>query len=122
MVFSKSIFFIEKDIESDLYKEIKMSQVLKVDEWEDYGGWKVADVKTWTGWQGMAKVFGTQDLKTFIEILTGKYNARIEGYNHLTDLLHFSFEKYKDAHQLKLDVNRIARKQNVQAEKWQRSF
>ena len=121
--FSKSIFFIEEDIGKATYiKEIKMSQILKVDEWEDHSGWRVADVKTWTGWQGMAKVFGTQDLKTFVEILTGKYNARIHSYSHLTDLLNFSFEKYKDAHQLKLDINRIARKQNIQVEKWQRSF
>ena len=40
------------------------------------------------------------------------------GYISEKDLLLFSFPKYKDAHQLKLDVNRIARKQNIQVEKW----
>ena len=96
--------------------------VLKVDEWESGGCWRVADVKTWTGWQGMAKVFGISTVKQFIELLVGKYNAKIEGYNPRNDLLLFRFEQYKDAHKLKLDVNRIARKQNIQVEKWQRSF
>ena len=96
--------------------------VLKVDEWESGGGWRVADVKTWTGWQGMAKVFGINTIEQFIELLTGKYNAVIEDYIPRKDLLLFRFEKYKNAHQLKLDVNRIARKQNIQVEKWQRSF
>ena len=97
-------------------------ELLKVDEWEGAGGWYVADVKTWTGWQGMAKVFGINTIDQFIELLTGKYNAEAAVYNPHNDLLLFRFKKYKDAHQLKLDVNRIARKQNIQVEKWQRSF
>ena len=93
--------------------------VLKVDEWQSAdGSWRIADTKTWTGWQGMARVFGINTIEQFIELLTGKYNAEIEDYFPRTDLLLFKFEKYKDAHQLKLDVNRIARKQNVQVEKW----
>lgn len=96
--------------------------LLKVDEWGYEGNWRVADVKTWTGWQGMAKVFGISTIEQFIELLTGKYNAVIEDYIPRKDLLLFRFEKYKDAHQLKLDVNRIAKKQNLQVEKWQRSF
>ena len=93
--------------------------VLKVDEWESAGKrWRVADVKTWSGWRGMAKVFGISTLEQFIELLTGKYNAEIETYVPEKDLLLFAFDRYKDAHQLKLDVNRIAKKQNVQVEKW----
>lgn len=96
-----------------------MSQILKVDEWDGAGGrWYVSDVKTWTGWRAMARTFGISDVEQFIELLEGKYNAKIIDYNPNNDLLIFSFNKYKDAHQLKLDVNRIARKQNIQVEKW----
>lgn len=95
-----------------------MSQVLKVDEWQGGRDWYVADVKTWTGWHAMARTFGISSVEQFIELLRGKYNAEIMGYNSEKDLLLFSFPKYKDAHQLKLDVNRIARKQNIQVEKW----
>ena len=96
-----------------------MSQLLKVDEWDSVSGrWYVADVKTWTGWRTMARTFGISDVEQFIELLKEKYNAEIMSYNPNNDLLLFSFNKYKNAHQLKLDVNRIARKQNIQVEKW----
>ena len=95
-----------------------MSQILKVDEWQGGCDWYVADVKTWTGWHAMARTFGISSVEQFIELLRGKYNAEIMGYISEKDLLLFSFPKYKDAHQLKLDVNRIARKQNIQVEKW----
>ena len=97
-------------------------QLLKVDEWEGAREWYVADVKTWTGWRGMAKVLGANSLERFIEILKGKYNAEFIKYNSEKDFLMFSFRNYKNAHQLKLDVNRIAKKQNFTVEKWQREF
>ena len=101
-----------------LMKGEVMSQVLKVDEWQGGCDWYVADVKTWTGWHAMARTFGISDVEQFIELLRGKYNAEFVHYNRRNDLLLFSFREYKDAHQLKLDVNRIARKQNIQVEKW----
>ena len=95
-----------------------MSQILKVDEWQGGCDWYVADVKTFTGWRAMARTFGITDVEQFKELLKGKYNAEFVHYNRRNDLLLFSFKEYKDAHQLKLDVNRIARKQNIQVEKW----
>lgn len=95
-----------------------MSQLLKVEEWESAHRWHVADVKTFTGWRAMARTFGITDVEQFKELLKGKYNAEFVHYNRRNDLLLFSFREYKDAHQLKLDVNRIARKQNIQVEKW----
>lgn len=96
--------------------------ILKVDEWKGVQNWYIADVKTWTGWRGMAKVLGCDSLGQFIGCLRNKYHAQIDSYNPNNDLLLFSFVEYKNAHQLKLDVNRIARKQNFQVEKWQTSF
>lgn len=101
-----------------------MGQLLKVEEWESVHNWYVADVKTWTGWHGIAKVLGAKDIEEFIEILKGKYKVDYCRYNPSNDLLIFYFysNNYKNAHQLKLDVNRIARKQNIQVEKWQKDF
>jgi len=99
-----------------------MSQVLKVDEWQGAINWYIADVKTWTGWRAMAKVLGTESLEDFISLLEKKYKADRIRYFEDKDFLMFDFKDYKNAHQLKLDVNRIARRQNFQVEKWQRSF
>lgn len=97
-------------------------QLLKVDEWQGAKNWYVADVKTWTGWRGIAKILGAKSLEEFVEILTKKYNAKFDEYIPEKDYIYFAFEKYGDAHKLKLDVNRIARKQNFQVEKWQKEF
>lgn len=99
-----------------------MAQVLKVDEWESVGYWHVADVHTWTGWRAMAKVLGVKDLENFIHLLETKYKVEHIKYVKDKDLLIFSSNTYKGIHQLKLDVNRIARKQNFQVEKWQKEF
>ena len=99
-----------------------MSQVLKVDEWQGAASWYVADVKTWTGWQAMAKVLGSHSLENFIHLLETKYKIEHIKYVEDKDLLIFSSPNYKDIHQLKLDVNRIAKKQNFQVEKWQKEF
>lgn len=97
-----------------------MAQLLKVDEWQSGSGkWRVADVHTWTNWEVMADVLGAQSLDEFMELLTNKYGATIEffrEYEEWQSLLEFSFEQYKGAHQLKLDVNRIARKKNYMVE------
>jgi len=96
-----------------------MIQILKVDEWESNPHrWYVADVKTFTGWRAIARTFGITELKQFKEMLVGKYHATIESYNPFTDFLLFTFDNYANAHKFKLDVNRIARKQNIQVEKW----
>ena len=97
-------------------------QLLKVDEWEGATSWYVGDTKTWTGWRGIGKVLGVDTPERFTEILEGKYNAEVGKYNPEQDYIYFTFKNYKDAHRLKLDVNRIARKQNIQVEKWQRVF
>lgn len=99
-----------------------MAQVLKVDEWESVGYWYVADVHTWTGWRAMAKVLGVKDLENFIHLLETKYKIEHIKYVEDKDLLIFSSNTYKGIHQLKLDVNRLARKQNFQVEKWQKEF
>lgn len=99
-----------------------MAQVLKVDEWESVGYWYVSDVHTWTGWRAMAKVLGVKDLENFIHLLETKYRVNHIKYVEDKDLLIFASDNYKGIHQLKLDVNRIARKQNFQVEKWQKEF
>ena len=95
-------------------------QLLKVDEWQSPSGeWYVSDVKTWTNWRAMAEVLD-KDFEGFVQLLTSKYKATILGfieYNDKDSLLLFSFQDYRNAHQLKLDVNRIARKKNFLVEK-----
>jgi hypothetical protein len=124
MVFSKGIFFlIEKLNANATYKRrYVMSQILKVDEWQGASSWYVADVKTWTGWRAMAKVLGSHSLENFIHLLETKYKIEHIKYVEDKDLLIFSSPNYKGIHQLKLDVNRIAKKQNFQVEKWQKEF
>lgn len=101
-----------------------MTQVLKVDEWQSPSRrWYVADVKTWTGWKEMANVLGAGSLDEFVNLLKDKYGveeASYTTYEDGTDLLQFWSYDYKKIHQLKLDVNRIARKTNhlVEKVKW----
>ena len=97
-----------------------MAQLLKVDEWQSASKrWRVADVHTWTNWSAMADVLDV-DFEGFKELLVTKYGATIDGfieYEGRDSLLIFSFTEYKGAHQLKLDVNRIARKKNYLVER-----
>ena len=96
-------------------------QLLRVDEWQSpAGGWHVADIKTWTNWQTMAQVLEKESLEDFKQILVAKYKATIHKfieYENKDSFLLFSFDNYKNAHQLKLDINRIARKKNFLVEK-----
>lgn len=101
-----------------------MSQILKVDEWKGASGyWYVADVHTWTGWRECADVLGAETLEDYIAILENKYKAIVYGTIGVKDnepanvLFSWSFEDYKNAHQFKLDVNRIARKKNYMVER-----
>lgn len=94
-----------------------MGVLLKVDEWQSpTGRWYVADVHTWTGWRECAEVLGVDILEDYIELLKTKYKATIYGTigvrNEEPANVMFSWAKedYKNAHQFKLDVNRIARK------------
>ena len=96
--------------------ESKNKVLLKVDEWK--GGskhWFVADVHTWTGWRAMADILDVeQDIDKFKQFLKDKYYAITEAYYPEKDFLMFYWPEsdYKNAHQFKLDVNRIARKKN----------
>ena len=95
-------------------------QLLKFDEWQSgSGSWYVADVHTWTGWRAAAKVFNVEDVDSFITYLTINYDATVEYYDEAKDFLYFYWNKdnYKKAHKFKLDVNRIARKKDLQVEK-----
>ena len=97
-----------------------MAQVLKVEEWQAGRRWYIADVFTWTGWREMAKVLNVPELPDFIELLKSKYGVEEASYiiyEDGTDLLQFWSYDYKKIHQLKLDVNRIARKTNYLVEK-----
>lgn len=97
-----------------------MAQVLKVEEWQAGRRWYVADVSTWTGWKEMAKVLGTPALSDFVALLKRKYGVeevRYTEHEDGTDLLIFWSYDYRKIHQLKLDVNRIARKTNYMVEK-----
>lgn len=101
-----------------------MAQLLKVDEWQSGSGrWYVADVHTWTGWRECADVLGAETLEDYIELLKVKYNATIYGTIGVRDeepanvLFNWSKDDYKNAHQFKLDVNRIARKRNYLVER-----
>ena len=98
-----------------------MSQILKVDEWQSPSTrWYVADVHTWTSWRACAEVLDVKDsISDFIKLLENKYNAIIDDYYAPKDFLMFYWDSdhYKDAHQFKLDVNRIARKKNYMVER-----
>lgn len=98
-----------------------MAQLLKFDEWQaSSGSWYVADVHTWTGWRAAANVLGVgEDMDKFIAFLGNKYSATVCSYNKEKDFLLFNWKEnqHKQAHQFKLDVNRIARKKNYQVEK-----
>ena len=88
-----------------------MSQILKVDEWKSASKhWLVADVHTWTGWRAMANVLDVETQEDFISLIRNKYNAIIEIVRPEFILFWWPESNYKDAHQFKLDVNRIARK------------
>lgn len=97
-----------------------MKQLLRVDEWQSPAGhWFVADIKTWTNWRAMAEVLD-KNFEEFKQLLINKYKANINDfieYDNKDSLLLFSFNEYKNAHQLKLDINRIARKKNFLVEK-----
>lgn len=91
-----------------------MAQLLKVDEWQGATSWYVADVRSRTNWSTLADIFDT-DLNGFKQLLVDKYKATIGRFIEYEDkdsFLMFSFQSYKNAHQFKLDVNRIARKKN----------
>ena len=96
-----------------------MGVILKVDEWKSASGnWYVADVHTWTGWRECADVLGAESLEDYINLLETKYHATIHGTIGVRDnepanvMFNWPKTDYKNAHQFKLDVNRIARKKN----------
>ena len=96
-----------------------MATVLKVDEWKSPSGcWYVADVHTWTGWRECADILGVDTLEDYINLLETKYHAIIHGTIGVANeepanvMFNWPKEDYKNAHQFKLDVNRIARKKN----------
>lgn len=88
-----------------------MATILKVDEWQSASKrWYVADVHTWTGWRECADVLGADSLEGFKELLTFKYKAIIVGLIGEKGLMfYWPSTDYKNAHQFKLDVNRLAR-------------
>lgn len=97
--------------------------ILKVDEWKGASDrWYVADVHTWTGWKECADVLGAESLVEYIDILINKYNATVIGTIGVGEdtispanvLFSWPAEEYKNAHQFKLDVNRIARKKKYE--------
>ena len=95
-----------------------MSQILKVDEWQSASKhWFVADVHTWTGWREMADVLDAETQEDFINLIRNKYNAIIEIVRPEFISFWWSESNYKNAHQFKLDVNRIARKKNYMVER-----
>ena len=92
-------------------------QVLRVDEWKSgSGNWYVADVHTWTGWRECADILDAETLENYINILENKYHAIVHGTIGIKDeepanvMFSWPSSDYKNAHQFKLDVNRIARK------------
>lgn len=95
--------------------------VLKVDEWQSPSSrWYVADVHTWTGWRECAEVLcGEANLDDFIAFIQTKYHAIVDFYREEKDFLYFYWlkDEYKNAHQFKLDINRIARKKNYLVER-----
>ena len=100
-----------------------MGVILKVDEWKGgSGNWYVADVHTWTGWRECADVLGAESLEEYIDILEKKYKATVYGTIGIKDskpanvMFSWAQNEYKNAHQFKLDVNRIARKKKYMVE------
>lgn len=99
-----------------------MATVLKVDEWKGASGfWYVADVHTWTGWRECADVLGAESLEDYKNILKNKYKATIhcDLYRNgevFNVMFNWPQAEYKNAHQFKLDVNRIARKKGYMVE------
>lgn len=100
-----------------------MAQILKVDEWQGASKyWYVADVHTWTGWRECADVLGAESLEEYMDILKNKYHAEIFGTLGLENgepvniMFSWPSTDYKNAHQFKLDVNRIARKKKYMVE------
>ena len=98
--------------------------VLKVDEWKSGSGhWYVADVHTWTGWRECADILDAETLEDYIAILENKYKATVHGTIGVKDeepanvLFNWTLDEYKNAHQFKLDINRIARKKNYLVER-----
>ena len=96
-----------------------MAVILKVDEWKGASGyWYVADVHTWTGWRECADVLGADTLEDYIHLLETKYKATVYGTIGVRDegpanvMFNWPQSEYKNAHQFKLDINRIARKKN----------
>ena len=96
-----------------------MGTLLKVDEWKSPSGYYyVADVHTWTGWRECADVLGVETLEDYIDLLKAKYKATIHGTIGVANeepanvMFNWPQSEYKNAHQFKLDVNRIARKKN----------
>ena len=96
-----------------------MAVILKVDEWKGASDrWYVADVHTWTGWRECAEILGVDTLDDYINVLADKYKATIHGTIGVRDnepanvMFNWPKELYKNAHQFKLDINRIARKKN----------
>ena len=101
-----------------------MSVILKVDEWKaSSGNWYVADVHTWTGWRECADILDAETLEDYISILENKYHAIVHGTIGVKNeepanvLFNWPVSDYKNAHQFKLDVNRIARKKNYLIER-----
>jgi len=96
-----------------------MATILRVDEWQSASKyWYVADIHTWTGWRECADVLGANTLEDYIQLLETKYHAIVHGTIGVKDeepanvLFNWPSTDYKNAHQFKLDVNRIARKKN----------
>lgn len=90
-----------------------MAQQLKYDEWKGASGdWYVSDVHTWTRTAALCEIFGV-DKDGLCTLLKDKYHAEI--FEDAIPL--FYFPEYKDAHQFKLDANRIARKKCMMVEK-----
>lgn len=88
-------------------------KILKLTEWQSPAKhWYVADTTTWTKWWVVPRMLGLE-LTDYIEMLIKQYHATIVNFVEYEDkrnsLLIFSFEKYQDAHQYLLDMNRIAR-------------
>lgn len=93
--------------------------VLKVEEWKGASGlWYVADTHTWTGWRACAEILDVDTYEDYIEVLQTKYHANVrgglgwDGREYKNVMFSWPNSGYKNAHQFKLDINRIARKKN----------
>lgn len=97
-----------------------MAHLFKTTEWRSPSGkYHVADISDLANdsaaWWIPARMLGLS-LENYVTMLIDKYHATIDGWypesNNGKSLLNFSFEKYSDAHQYYLDMNRIARNKN----------